>query len=143
MPDADEGTVDHRPQRFQIIRLGKVDRQLGRRAVGQAYVAIVLEKLLNDVGDVGVRTLLDAEDPDVPRDVLEDVVPNSFRQAVPDNHVAEGLAPEVRRTRRVDDGEHVRLGGQIVHGLADFLQLAFERLPVRVMCLVGEDRQMR
>jgi hypothetical protein len=96
------------------------------------------------VGDIDFGLWIEAEGADVPAgDVLQDVVANTLGESVPDDDVAEGLSFEVRRSRRVDDGQHVRFRGEVVDGLANLLQLRLQRLPVRMVRFVGEHGEMR
>ena len=106
-------------------------------------VAVVLEEVLDDVPNIDLGSLIETEGANVFRDVLEDVVADPFGQSVPRDDVAERLPLEIRRAGGVDDGQHVRVRGEVVDGLADLLQLRLERLSVGVMSLVREDSDVR
>lgn len=137
-----EGGIDGWPQLLQVVRLREVDGQFRRRAVGQGHVPIVAEEILDDVCHEVAGIVVKLQRLDVPRNIFEDAVTNALRQAVLDDDIAERLFLEVRRTGGVDHTEHVCARCKVIDCFSDLLQPGVERLAVRVVRLIREDRQM-
>jgi len=137
-----DGGIDGWPQLLQVVRLREVDGQFRRRAVGQGHVPIVAEEILDDVCHEVAGIVVKLQRLDVPRNIFEDAVTNALRQAVLDDDIAERLFLEVRRTGGVDHTEHVCARCKVIDCFSDLLQPGVERLAVRVVRLIREDRQM-
>ena len=142
LADPAHGNVHGRTERLQIVSLREVDRQLRRRPIRQGHLPIIPEEVLDHVAHVGFGPSLEVEGLDIARDVLEDAVADALGEPIPDHHVLEGLAIEVRGAGGVHDGDHVGARRQVIHRLPDLLQPGFERLAIRVVGLVREDGQV-
>ncbi len=153
-PDLRQCRFDDRTQLAHVTGLREEDRQPGRRAVGERHVSIGLEEVLHQEGEILLLVAAEIDAVDVARHFLQDAIPNAFGQSIPGDHVPQGLALEEGRAGGVHHAHKLcfmRLSClargvgivEVVHGLADLLQVPVHGLPVGMVGLIGEDGQLR
>src|SRR5207249_827860 len=101
LTDTKQHLVNDGSQGLEIVRLREVQRYFRGRAVREPHCPVVPEEVLDNVGDIGTGIASEVVALDGARKILEDAIPDAFREAVPDNYIPKRLALEVRCTRGV------------------------------------------
>ena len=138
----------------------EIKRKSRGRAIGQADVAVIGEKVGNDRTDQRVAGIVgQIKHFDVVGKFLEHAVVNAFAEAIPNDDIAQRLLLKIRRASGVDDNDEIGLAREIVDGAANFFQSVIlegghtsgainvptteQLLPVGVVRLIREHGQMR